>query len=105
MTSPSRGCCRTSSSTCARVASFAICRWVTPVRRRPCSREASRDARRVALTLTQARDAFAAGEVTSEALVSAAVDQARQYDAEYGLFITPTFEQALASAREADRQR
>lgn len=58
-----------------------------------------------ALTLIQARDAFAAGEVTSEALVSAAVDQARQYDAEYALFITPTFDEALAAAHEADRQR
>ena len=58
-----------------------------------------------ALTLIQARDAFAAGEVTSEALVNAAVDQARQYAAEYALFITPTFDQALAAAHEADRLR
>src|ERR1700682_2000308 len=59
----------------------------------------------VELSLIQVRDAIAAGELSSEAVTLAAIEQAQRFDREYGLFITFTPQTALEQARAADRAR
>ncbi|MCX6023424.1 MAG: amidase [Chloroflexi bacterium] len=56
-----------------------------------------------ALSLIQVRDAIAAGELTSVEVVSAAIEQARRFDAEYSLFMTFLPEAALEQAKAADQ--
>ena len=58
-----------------------------------------------ALTLILVRDAFAAGEVTSEAVTRAAIEQAERFDRDYALFITFMPDEALEAARAADQAR
>jgi aspartyl-tRNA(Asn)/glutamyl-tRNA(Gln) amidotransferase subunit A len=57
------------------------------------------------LTLVEVRDAIAAGELTSEAVTQAALEQAQRFNDEYALFITLTPDAALEEARAADRAR
>jgi len=58
-----------------------------------------------ALSLVQVRDAIAAGELTSESVTAACIEQAHRFDSEYALFITLTAEEALVEARRADAAR
>ncbi len=57
------------------------------------------------LGLLHVRDAIARGEVTSEQVVAAAIEQAERFNASHGLFVTFTPEQAMQQAREADAGR
>ncbi len=57
------------------------------------------------LTLIQVRDAIAAGDLTSEAVTQAAIQQAERFNSDYSLFITFTPEIALEQARAADWAR
>jgi aspartyl-tRNA(Asn)/glutamyl-tRNA(Gln) amidotransferase subunit A len=58
-----------------------------------------------ALSLIAVRDAIAAGDLTSEAVTAAAIEQARRFNDEYALFITFTPDLALEQARAADQAR
>jgi aspartyl-tRNA(Asn)/glutamyl-tRNA(Gln) amidotransferase subunit A len=63
------------------------------------------DTKTLALSLVRVRDAIATGELSSEAVTLACVEQAQRFDTEYALFITLTPEAALAEARAADSAR
>ncbi len=58
-----------------------------------------------ALSLVSVRDAIAAGEVTAEAVVLAAIEQAGRFKTSHGLFVTYTPARALADAAAADQAR
>jgi aspartyl-tRNA(Asn)/glutamyl-tRNA(Gln) amidotransferase subunit A len=58
-----------------------------------------------ALTLAAVRDAIVAGDLTSEEVTQAAIEQALRFKDEYALFVTFTPEHALEQARAADRAR
>ena len=58
-----------------------------------------------ALSLVAVRDAIRAGDLTSEAVTTAAIEQAERFDREFALFITFTPDTALEKARQADRAR
>ncbi|HVB96416.1 MAG TPA: amidase [Chloroflexota bacterium] len=58
-----------------------------------------------ALSLVAVRDAIQAGELTSEAVTAAAIEQAERFDRDFALFITFTPDLALEKAREADKTR
>ncbi|MCX6021810.1 MAG: amidase [Chloroflexi bacterium] len=58
-----------------------------------------------ALTLVQVRDALAAGELTSEAVVGAAIEQALRFKDEFSLFMTFLGDQAMEQALTADKAR
>lgn len=58
-----------------------------------------------ALTLSEVRAALAAGDLTAEAVVRAALEQAERFHKAYALFITFTPDLALEQARAADRTR
>jgi aspartyl-tRNA(Asn)/glutamyl-tRNA(Gln) amidotransferase subunit A len=58
-----------------------------------------------ALTLIEVSQAIASGELTSETVTAAAIEQAEHFKDEYALFITFTPEQAMEEAQAADRAR
>ncbi len=58
-----------------------------------------------ALSLIQARDAIARGEVSAEQAVRAAIEQADRFKDSHALFVTYTPERALADAAAADKRR
>lgn len=58
-----------------------------------------------ALTLRQARNAIAAGDLSAVEATEAALEQAARFDSDYALFITLTPELALEQARAADAAR
>ncbi|MBY0338121.1 MAG: amidase [Acetobacteraceae bacterium] len=57
------------------------------------------------LSMTEAADAFARGEVTAEALLGATLDRLGRFDAKVNSVIRLDRDEAMLSARDADRKR